>query len=270
MKTKIFFSVLLGIMALAMSSCSRTEYRPVDDNYAFMIKKIDGKRQWGIVNKNDKTIYIPCQYDSVFSANNAPYNIKHLFIGIKNGKMYALDTWYGELLGGEGFTSLVSSEQIGSPHNNKSIVGGGVLFHEAKTDDGIIFFYQPLGEKAWVEYGPAEAMLWTGNRVLYKKQGKWGISTRKGDSIVANIYDEIISVNEDYFWAKKNGEWSSIDLNGHPIRKSHSLLNKYKKLPSLSSEDYTKQKTSATFRKISVQEASYIAVRWTNASYISW
>ena len=47
--TKIFFSLLLGILAFVMSSCSSTEYRPTDGDCKFVIKKVDGKRQWGMV-----------------------------------------------------------------------------------------------------------------------------------------------------------------------------------------------------------------------------
>ncbi|CCZ08418.1 WG repeat-containing protein [Culturomica massiliensis] len=269
--TKIFVSVLLGIMSLALSSCNSPEYRPTDGNCSFIIKKIDGKRQWGIVHKSGKTEYIPCQYDSIFSAYNSPYYIKDLFIGVKNGKMYALDTWRGELLGGRGFTSLVSSKQK-APHN-KSVSGGGPLFEEAKTDEGIMFFYLPTGTK-WVEFGPAEAVLW-GGTILSKKNGKWGILWGKDSKkylspITPYIYDAVISVRGQYFWVKKDGKWSAIDLDGKPVRKSQSLLNKYLSMPSMDNEEYQRKERSALFRKISIQEASYISVSWTEADYISW
>ncbi len=266
MKTKNSISVLLGILALAISSCNPPEYRPTDGDCTFVIKKIDGKRQWGMVSSGDGREYIPCQYDSIFSAYGAPYHIDELFVGIKNGKMYAWDYRGEQLLGGKGFTSLISAKNNELLHNNH-VVGGGI-FNEALTDEGIMFFYLPTGID-WFEFGPTEAVLWGDAAVLCKKNGKWGI--RKGEDrteIAPYIYDSIISVRGSYFWVKKDGKWSAIGRDNKPVRKPISLLNKYLKLPSLSYKEYSKSKS--TFRKISIQEASYISVSWTDADYIAW
>lgn len=268
MKTaKIFISVLLGFLALAMCSCSSPEYRPTDGGCAFVIKKIDGKRQWGLVNNEDRyRTYIPCQYDSIFSAYGAPYYIDELFVGLKNGKMYAWDYRGVQLLGGKGFISLISSKYNEKLHNN-NVVGGGI-FNEALTDEGIMFFYLPTGID-WFEFGPAEAVLWGDAAVLCKRNGKWGILKGEDRSEIAPyIYDSIISVRGSYFWVKKDGKWSAIDRDNKPVRKSTSLLNKYLRLPSLNYKEYSKSKS--TFRKISIQEASYISVSWTEADYIAW
>lgn len=39
---------------------------PTDGDCKFVIKKVDGKRQWGMVSAWDEREYIPCQYDSIF------------------------------------------------------------------------------------------------------------------------------------------------------------------------------------------------------------
>ncbi|WP_302568129.1 WG repeat-containing protein [Culturomica massiliensis] len=269
--TKIFVSVLLGVMSLAMCSCNSPEYRPTDGKCSFIIKKIDGKRQWGMVSSGSGQEYIPCQYDSIFSAYGHPYHIDELFIAVKDGKMYAWTYRGKQLLNGRGFTSLVSSKYDDRLHNS-SVYGGG-LFNEAQTDEGIMFFYLPTGTK-WVEFGPAEAVLW-GGTILSKKNGKWGILWGKDSKkylspITPYIYDAVISVRGHYFWVKKDGKWSAIDLDGKPVRKSQSLLNKYLSMPSMDNEEYQRKERSALFRKISIQEASYISVSWTEADYISW
>lgn len=266
--TKIFFPVLLGIWALAMCSCNSAEYRPTDDNCAFVIKKIDGKRQWGLVENWDKEReFIPCQYDSIFSAYGPPYNITHLFIGIKDGKMYAWDDCGKQLLNGKGFTSLVPNKQ--HPPHNKSILAGGALFHEVQTNDGIMFFY--LSSQGWVEFGPAEAVLWGETAILHKKNGKWGIwDMENHQEITPCIYSSVISVREDYFWVKKDEKWVAVNRENRVMRKSQSLLNKYLNMSSMDREQYRREEKSALFRKISIEEASYISVDPYNADYISW
>ena len=125
--TKIFFSLLLGILAFVMSSCSSTEYRPTDGDCKFVIKKVDGKRQWGMVSAWDEREYIPCQYDSIFSVYDAPYNIKDLFVAVKGGKMYAW-TYRGKpLFDGKAITSLTSVKKKDAQLHNSDI-GGGAIF----------------------------------------------------------------------------------------------------------------------------------------------
>lgn len=273
MKTaKIFISVLLGFLALAVCSCSSPEYRPTDGNCSFVIKKIDGKRQWGMVDsRNMQVEYIPCQYDSIFSAYGAPYYIDELFVGLKNGKMYAWDYRGVQLLGGKGFISLTSEKHEELLHNNH-IVGSGI-FNEALTDEGIIFFYLPTGID-WFEFGPAEAVLWLTTEVLCKKNGKWGILWGKSAgheylSVIAPfVYDEIICVNGNYFWVKKDGKWSAINTSGKSISKPISLLHKYQKLPSQNYEQYCQAEREIRIRKLSIQEASYVFV--PNYKYIAW
>lgn len=273
MKKYLFLFFFSGALALSVSSCSAPEYRPTDGNYSFIIKKVKGKRQWGIVHKSKKTEYIPCQYDSIFSAYGAPYNIKKLFVGIKNGKMYALDTWKGELLGGRGITSLVSSEDKDRLHNN-SYVGGGV-FEEAKTDEGIMFFHLSSSGTSWVEFGPAEALFWHPERILCKKNGKWAVlwgeyNEKYPQAITPYIYDAIIAVGYTYFWVKKDNKWSAIDNEGKPIHKSQAILNKYLKLPSLNSKQFGESERTNLYSKVSVEEASYIAVDPFSADYVAW
>lgn len=273
--TKIFpLPVLLGALAFAMSSCSSTEYCPANGNYAFLIKKNDGKRQWGIVHKSGKTEYIPCQYDSIYSLYGQAEHTNDLFVGIKDGKKYILSAWHKKrLLGGRNFTSLVFDCQ--NPQHNKS-VWGGPIFSEAQTDEGIIFFHW-TGHK-WEEFGPVEALFWKQSNILYKKNGKWGIQEGKWPDVtlppmsseVSCIYDEIINVGEAYFWVKKDGKWSAIDHKGKPIHKSTALLNKYQKMRVMSIEEYRQKEKSATFRKISLEEVSHIAVNPWEADYISW
>lgn len=268
--TKIFFPVLLGILAFAMSSCNTetVEYRQTDGDCKFVIKKIDGKRQWGMADSRDDREYIPCQYDSIFSAYGAPYEVRKLFIAVKDKKMYAWNHRGKRLLGGRAFTSFVSNKQ--AAFHNKTVLTGIDLFHEAVTDEGIMFFYLSRGFD-WIEFGPANAVLWGQTTALCKKNGKWGISdTKTFQEITPCIYDEIISVKESYFWVKKDNKWSAIDSNGKSIRKSTTLLNKYLKMPAMSSEQYQKEENSALFRKITLEEAMYIAVDPWNADYISW
>lgn len=267
--TKFFISVLLGFLVFAVSSCNTAEYRPTDGGCDFVIKKIDGKRQWGLVDNWDRKIeFIPCQYDSIFSAYGAPYNIKELFIAVKDGKMYAWNYRGKQLLKGTGFTSLVSSRQKNC-HNSSYY--GGPLFHEALTPEGIIFFFLPLGEIKWVEYGPAEAMFYSDAYILYKKNRKWEIVDREDNSQIAPpIFDSIMNVGDAYFWVKKDGKWKAIDCTGKVLRKSQSIVNKYLKLQTMSDEQFQKEERTALFRKISLAEVSYIAVDPYNADYIAW
>ena len=269
--TKIFVSVLLGVMSLAMCSCNSPEYRPTDGKCSFIIKKIDGKRQWGMVSSGSGQEYIPCQYDSIFSAYGHPYHIDELFIAVKDGKMYAWTYRGKQLLNGRGFTSLVSSKYDDRLHNS-SVYGGG-LFNEAQTDEGIMFFHLPLGEIKWVEFGPAESVFWGSETILSKKDGKWGIlwgekSEKYLSPITPYIYDAVISVAEIYFWVKKDGKWSAIDRNNKPIRKSFSLLNKYQKLPNLDFDQLIQAKRDVKDAKLSIQEASYIEV--SDSKYTAW
>ena len=211
--------IFLSIMAFALSSCNKetVEYRQTDGDCKFVIKTIDGKRQWGMADARDNREYIPCQYDSIFSAYGEPYNIAKLFIALKDGKMYAWTYRGDQLLDGRGFTSLVSSSQD-SPHN--SSVYGGPIFHEAQTDEGIMFFRLPTGI-TWLEIGPAEALFWGESRILCKKDGKWAVlDGRKGNHfspITPYSYEAVISVNHKYFWVKQDGKWSAIDADGNVI-----------------------------------------------------
>lgn len=267
--TKIFFSVLLGALAFAVSSCNTetVEYRQTDGDCKFVIKKIDGKRQWGMADARDDQEYIPCQYDSIFSAYGAPYGVRKLFIAVKDGKMYAWNHRGKCLLGGRAFTSFVSNKQ--NAFRNKSVLGGGALFHEAAADKDVMFFY--LAQDDWFEFGPTEAVLWGQATALCKKNGKWGVSdTETFQEITPCIYDEVISVGEAYFWVKKDRKWSAIWRDGKTARKSTALLNKYLKMPAMDSEQYRKEKNSALFRKITLEEASYIAINPYDAKYIAW
>lgn len=268
MKTKIFLSVLLGIMALAMSSCSRTEYRPTDGNCTFVIKKTDGKRQWGMVASEDGREYVSCQYDSIFSAYGFPYKVNKLFIAVKNAKLYAIDYRGRPLLKNYAFDTFTSNTQKSC--HNKGTLTGGSLFHEAQAGKNIMFFCLSRGIE-WIEFGPAEAVIWGEITILVKRNGKWGVINQKTrEEIFPCTYDSIINVGEAYFWLKKDGKWFAFWQNGKIAQKSNSLLNKYLKMPSMNEDQYQKEEKSALFRKISLQEASYISVNSYNASYISW
>lgn len=276
--TKIFSLVLLSILAFAMASCQgeKVEYRPTDGDCKFVIKKIDGKRQWGMADArgDGKYMYIPCQYDSIFSAYGAPYNVGQLFIAVKDEKMYAWDFRGKSLLDGRAFASFVSNRQ--NPRHNSSIYGGGI-FHEAQTDDGIIFFSCDHGRYIWEVFGPAEALFWQESHILFKRNGKWGIQEGKWPGVslppmspdVPCIYDAIISVNK-YFWVKKDGKWSAIDSEGNPIRKSTALLNKYLKMRAMSAEEYKKKEGKVLACKFTFQEVSFIALDPWNAGYYEW
>lgn len=268
--TKIFISVLLGFLALAMSSCNSPEYRPTDGGCAFVIKKIDGKRQWGLVDNWDRNIeFIPCQYDSIFSTNCSPYEVRDLFIAVKNGKKYAIECTGRKVLGGRAFSSIMTLNQ--NPIHNKSVYGGGALFHEMETAEGRMYFCLPRGNARRIEFGPAETVLWGEAVVVCKRNEKWGVLNKQDYStILPFAYDAIISVRELYFWVKKDGKWSALRNNRKVIRKSTSLLNKYLNLPALDDIQYQKEENHATFRKISIEEASHISVNPSEANYIAW
>lgn len=260
------------MLAVFAEACSTTEYRPTDGDCKFVIEKVDGKRQWGL-SSNDpdqEEMYIPCQYDSIFSAYGAPYHIEQVFVGIKDGKMYAWTYRGKQLLSGKGFTALISSQQEDRLHNNQS--DGGGIFHEAKTDEGFLFFYKPA-TRDWVEFGPADAVLWGDEIILSKKNGKWAVLWGEGSGkypsqITPYIYDAAINVSGVYCWVKKDGKWSAIDKQNRPVRKSVSVLNKYLKLPNLKFKQYIQAQRDVETCKVSVQEASYVCV--ANYQYTDW
>jgi len=80
-----------------------------------------------MVSAWDEREYIPCQYDSIFSVYDAPYNIKDLFVAVKDGKMYAW-TYRGKpLFDGKAITSLTSVKKKDAQLHNSDI-GGGAIF----------------------------------------------------------------------------------------------------------------------------------------------
>ncbi len=269
MKTKIFFSVLLGIMALAMSSCSRTEYRPTDDNSMFVIKKIDGKRQWALAENTvgNQRLYTEFIYDSIFSARANPYQIKQLFIGIKDGKYYAITSWGKLLLDGRGFSSLRSVAQ--GPKNSSSVYGA--LFNEVTTPEGFLYFYLPGGVSKLFEFGPAEYLFEGMYSLIYKKGGKWG-AMRENDKkeIVPCIYDGIIEVSGhyQYYLIKQNGKWSAVDDKGKALFKSQRTIKYLLKLPIMDYQEYKRSK--ATYRRIGSENMGQIAVNPFEAPYVTF
>ena len=267
--TKIFFPVLLGILAFAMSSCSRTEYRPTDDNCMFVIKKIDGQRKWALAENtvNNQTLYTEFVYDSIFSARAAPYQIKQLFIGLKNNKYYAITSWGKLLLDGRGFSALRSIAQ--GSQKSSSIYGD--VFHEAATPEGFLYFYLPRGVLKLFEFGPAEYLFEGKYSLIYKKGGKWGALQKKDQKeIVPCIYDGVIEVtgHYHYYLVKQNRNWSAVDENGEPLSKSQAIIKRLLKVPVMSCQEYDASK--ATYKRIGSENMGQIAVSPSESKYVAF
>lgn len=284
--TKFLLPFLLCVGILVVSSCNPVEYRPTGNGNYFLIKKVDGKRQWGMgtMVRNQPGTWgeeIPCQYDSIFSICNAPYHLQYLYVAIKDGQRYLWND--GDLLlGGRSFTRLYSSYWAGEElvpiayrarHSESTYGCYGSLYAEAHTEDGIIFLNR--NHTAYFEVGPAEAIFDCQNVILYKKGGKWGVYNSEIGGIIKEklidcVYDEIICVNLSYYWGKKDGKWSAFDENGKTINKSRTLLNKYLQMPSMSDDEYLETENSALFRKKTIEKASYIAIDPWNQAYIEY
>lgn len=270
MKTNLLMLAVAGMAALALSSCA-PEHRPTDNNCQFIIKKIDGKRKWALAEKTQgcERLYTEFEYDSIFSAETAPYRIKQLFIGLKDGKYYAITSWGKTLFDGAGFSSLTSIYQ--RPENCASIYGP--LFNEAKVSNGFLFFYLPRGIVKLFEFGPAEYLFGGYYSLIYKKNGKWGALHENDRSEIAPcIYDGIIEVtgHYHYYLVKNGGKWSALDDKGRVLQKSQSVINYLLKLPILSSKEYHAGEKSLIYRRIGSGNVGQIAVSPWESEYITF
>ncbi len=252
MKTKIFFSVLLGIMALAMSSCNTEtiEYRPAGDDLDYVIKTTKESKKWGIVKNHAtpqfETQIVPCIYDSIYSLQD---QIQFAYAGIRDGKNYAFDR-LGRFLWENGEFLAVSKISETDPLNSSYFQRCCLTKFTVSDGNLFVFYYgedvEPNGMRVAVNIsplyfhcGPYENLFAGTNGYAYQKNGKWGIVKievgeklhgiflPKFTQLTEAQYDGIIEVVEqsESFWlVKREGKWSAIDKDGKQKRFSSQRI----------------------------------------------
>lgn len=247
MKTKFLVLFILSSICM-LGSCSRNtiEYRHAVEEFSYVIKTIDGHRQWGLVANQATPEHmkevIPCIYDSIYSVSGN-LRLDDVFIAVKSGKRYAVKSTGEKLFNGNSFTDLnpVSQTDIyDSPYCRNQ-----PLF-KAVTEKGNWYISQDAGKTFF--WGPHENFFVGVNGYSYKQNGKWGIM--KADiknkelmglgtyeTIYVPIsepqYDAVIEISgrNDNFWlVKKGSKWSAVNQNGtakkYPASQIKALLNK--------------------------------------------
>ena len=230
--------ILLLAIAVVTVSCEKTEYRPTntDGDFLFVIKTKKGISRWGTCgNYPNKPVRIPCEYDLLQVGYNSGYCLNDIYIGVKEGKKYALDLNGELLLDGKDFDYFINKDRA----KNSGLVSDSKKYlHEAVTKNGRYFFYR--SESKWPYYGPYDFLFMGETGYAYKKDGKWGIQREvkieKYEPLTANIYDAAIEVYgseiNNYWMVKKDGKWSAISAyTGKPIHKSQAIISRYLRLP---------------------------------------
>lgn len=230
--------ILLLAIAVVTVSCEKTEYRPTntDGDFLFVIKTKKGISRWGTCgNYSNKPVRIPCEYDLLQVGYNSGYCLNDIYIGVKEGKKYALDLNGELLLDGKDFDYFINKDQA---KNSGQVSDSKKYLHEAVTKNGRYFFYR--SESKWPYYGPYDFLFMGETGYAYKKDGKWGIQREvkieKYEPLTANIYDAAIEVYgseiNNYWMVKKDGKWSAISAyTGKPIHKSQAIISRYLRLP---------------------------------------
>ena len=230
--------ILLLAIAVVTVSCEKTEYRPTntDGDFLFVIKTKKGISRWGTCgNYPNKPVRIPCEYDLLQVGYNSGYCLNDIYIGVKEGKKYALDLNGELLLDGKDFDYFINKDRA---KNSGQVSDSKKYLHEAVTKNGRYFFYR--SESKWPYYGPYDFLFMGETGYAYKKDGKWGIQREvkieKYEPLTANIYDAAIEVYgseiNNYWMVKKDGKWSAISAyTGKPIHKSQAIISRYLRLP---------------------------------------
>lgn len=256
MKTKAFFSAILGLMVVLISSCQREtiEYRNVNRNeqyFSFKIKTKKNVRTWGLISQAGESL--PCIYDTLWSASLEDYDFETLILGRKDGKNYAWTIGGMPHFEGRNFEKIVPREHA----TNNSALGNN--YHEAHFSDGIIFFY--LNNS--FEFGPAQYLFGAEKSLIYQKNGKWGIIYESDMKEIAPcIYDGAIEVcggRGAYWIVKKGGQWTAIDRDGQYIDKS-AQIPKLLKLPIVEPDRIANPfaRRSGTYQRTGGENYGYI------------
>lgn len=242
MKIKILI-LLIQSIACFLISCSRNtvEYRSAEDEFSYIIKTIDGQRQWGLVANLDipecMTENIPCVYDSIFSVSHKPYNLKGIFIAMKNNRYYAIKESGEKLFNGSSFIhfeALSEKEIYDSPYYRNRPLSRAI------SENGNWYVYQNQEETYF--FGPYDNFFAGVKGYAYKKGGKWGIMKidlknkhLSGLGIYEKIYvslsepqyDAVIEVNDKHgsFWLVRTGNnWTAINDCGKALKKSAAQI----------------------------------------------
>ena len=239
---KILFFLLTAIVALSFGSCTKFQSAGPDSERLFVIKKIDGKVQYGAAFKDDVQLFfsvgqysygklkisesylcVPCQYDDI---EYTKVGETMMFVCHKDKQMF--------LHARDG-----SSYTDGNPVTDIKFIGDGRgLCFNAKWE---YKFYTPVGVYNTVT-GPYEDLSVGFLGYAIKKNGKWGYIYGRYDSedepqyrqIVPCQYDEIIEAdvinNRDLALARKGTSWVAYDKQGHIIKVNPAFIRYAKNL----------------------------------------
>lgn len=238
---KFFFFLLTAIVALSLGSCTKFQSAGPNSERFYVIKKIDGKVQYGVAISNDVQLFIsvgkycygklkvpesyicvPCKYDDITFTKVGE---AMMFVCHKNKQMF--------LYGANG-----TSYANGNPITDVKFLGNGRgLCFNTKWE---YKFYSPVGVYTTL-IGPYEDVNVGFFGYSIKEKGKWGyVYGRKGittspcfQQTVPCQYDEIIEAISDNFnynlaLVRQGNSWYAYTNQGH-IKKVNPAFIRYAK-----------------------------------------
>ena len=239
---KILFFLLTAIVALSFGSCTKFQSAGPDSERFFVIKKVDGKVQYGAAFKDDVQLFlpigkysygklkipesylcVPCKYDDI---EYTKVGETMMFVCHKDKQMFLYDAGGSPYAGGQPITKI---DFLGR--------GRGSCFGTKWEYK----FHTPAGVYNTVT-GPYEDLSVGFCGYAIKKNGKWGYMYGRYDSedepqyrqIVPCQYDEIIEADAYLGFSmavvRQGNNWIAYDDKGQPKKVSTEFVRYLKKI----------------------------------------
>lgn len=240
---KFFFFLLTAIVALSFGSCTKFQSAGPDSERFFVLKKVDGKVQYGAAFKNDVQLFlpigkysygklkipesylcVPCKYDDI---EYTKVGETMMFVCHKDKQMFLYDAGGSPYAGGQPITKI---DFLGR--------GRGSCFGTKWEYK----FYTPVGVYNTVT-GPYEDLSVGYFGYAIKENGKWGYMYGRHDvkatpryrQTVPCQYDEIIeAISGDFPYnlaiVRQGNNWVVYDNQGRIKKVNPALIRHVKRV----------------------------------------
>ena len=155
--------------------------------------KKDGK--YGVVDLKGKQV-VECEYDSIVALKGTSNSL----VATKEGKKGIIDNTGAVIL--ESKYADVSA--ISEKYEN------GYIVKESNNKYGVINLNKTVAVET--KYEDVKAIYGNGNYYVVKENGKWKIVDTEGETYLADKFDDIKSINNEYAVIKKDGKYGVASI----------------------------------------------------------
>lgn len=201
------------------------------ENTALRVQK-DGK--YGLIDLDGKTI-VECEYDNIYTLKSVTesfvvekdgklglINSKgQTVVDIKYSKIEVLKEGYKDAYlvadenGAYGVVSISGSKLLENQYEEIKYLSSNEIF--AVKEAEVWKLVNTKGEALQTSDGE-EFVFTKGDNVIVKKDGKYGIETLAGESVIPNEYDDLSYAFSIYYIAKKDDKYGIINVNNETIK----------------------------------------------------